>query len=552
MAERLARVAACAALLFFAGPSAARVQGTRHDLAVPGAGAPRAEGTDTCSFCHTNHVAQGARPAWDQSRTPVVYKLYESSTLLSALRQPTGASRLCLACHDGTTAPTMASRGSLNRLRRAPSLGTDLSDDHPISLVYDQSLAARHGQLADPATLPSNVRLDGARQLQCTTCHDAHDERNKSFLRLDNHGGALCTVCHRPRGWESSSHAGSTASGPRVAGGAASGEGGCASCHQPHNAPRPVALLRGPQERDVCLSCHGASAGAKSIEQDLAKPSAHAVPRVASPHKAREDPAAMPLHVTCADCHNAHQAGRAPATAPAVRGALKGVSGADLSGNPVAEAVNEYEVCLKCHGVHDELGVAPVRQDDLRNVRLEIAPANASYHPVASPVRRGTSRSLKLGLTAASLVYCTDCHGSDEASGTGARARGPHGSRYAPILELPYEMAYPTLEAPVSYALCYKCHERDSLLRDSGSFPHRKHVVDGKAPCAVCHDAHGSRSNPGLINFMARDRSGKEIVSPSAKLGRMEFRSLGPQRGQCTLTCHNGSQQTIHDERSYP
>jgi predicted CXXCH cytochrome family protein len=532
----------CAALLAFAAPAVGRVQGTRHDLSAPGARAAGAEGTDTCSFCHTNHASEGVRAAWDMGRSPVVYKLYESSTLLSSLRQPTGASRLCLSCHDGTTAPAaMAGRStSMNRLRRAPSLGTDLSDDHPISLVYDQSLAARHGQLADPSALPSALRLDASRQLQCTTCHDAHEERYGHFLAMDNRGSALCTACHHPRGWEGSSHATFSAAGPLAAAvrsvNAPGREGGCASCHQPHNAPRAVALLRAPQERDVCLSCHGSSASAKSVEQDLAKPSAHAIPRVGSPHKSREDPLSMPQHVTCADCHNSHQAGSARASAPAVGGALKGVSGVDLSGQTVAEAANEYEVCLKCHGVRDAQSPGAVRQDDVRNLRLKIAPGNASYHPIASQVRRASSRSLKPGLSAAAVLYCSDCHGSDERGSAGARARGPHGSRHAPILELPYTVEDDTAEAPLSYALCYKCHDRESLLRDQArSFPHTKHVVDAKAPCAICHDAHGSRTNPGLINFVLRDRAGKEIVSPSRGQGRIEYQ---PRLGQCALLCH--------------
>jgi hypothetical protein len=101
-----------------------------------------------------------------------------------------------------------------------------------------------------------------------------------------------------------------------------------------------------------------------------------------------------------------------------------------------------------------------------------------------------------------------------------------------------------TAESPLAYALCYRCHDRQSILGDE-SFPlHRTHVVNGRSPCSACHDPHGisrtqasSNEHTNLINF---DLS---IVRPAAGslAGRVEFVDLGVNRGSCTLTCHGVS-----------
>ncbi len=129
------------------------------------------------------------------------------ATLEATLAQPTGASRLCLGCHDGTTAlgnlrvPPRIGPVSLGPLTGRASLGTDLSDDHPVSFVFDSALALRQGQLADPSSLPATIRLDRTKQMQCSSCHDPHESRHRKFLRVDDRGAGLCTTCHRQKNW---------------------------------------------------------------------------------------------------------------------------------------------------------------------------------------------------------------------------------------------------------------------------------------------------------------------------------------------------------------
>ncbi|MBI3000152.1 MAG: cytochrome c3 family protein [Deltaproteobacteria bacterium] len=541
----------------------AALANTAHNLSATGPGTIKApEVGHLCIFCHTPHSATTTRALWNRNLQPVIYSLYSSSTLEATLKQPTGASRLCLSCHDGTTAlgnlraVPATGRVSLGPLRGRASLGTDLSDDHPVSFVYDAALALKQGKLADPATLPKVLRLDSSQQLQCTSCHDPHDNRYRKFLRMDDRGAALCIGCHRERNWPGSAHATSPATW-RGSGGnpwpsspyKTVADNGCESCHRPHAAARPPRLLSNSQERAVCLVCHDGRVAARNLDPEVLKFSAHPVASSDWTHDPKEDPATMPRHVTCVDCHNPHQTISVPANPPMASGRLRGVKGVNISGGTVNEAIHEYEVCLKCHGIRDQITTEILRQDNIRNIRLKINPSNASYHPVVTTGRNNTMRGFEPQYSTASIIYCTDCHNNDDWTLAGTKPRGPHGSRYWPILEREYQANDPTVESFQNYALCYKCHNRSFLNNDQArTFLHKKHVVEKEAPCAACHDAHGSRQNIGLINFMVRDRTGKTVVSPSLKQQRVEYISLGVGRGQCYLSCHGKN----HEPESYP
>jgi predicted CXXCH cytochrome family protein len=535
---------------------------TVHNLTPTGPGPIRVgEAAGLCVFCHTPHNAKPTRALWNRELPAVTYKLYESSTLEARLNQPTGSSRLCLSCHDGTLAlgnlrvPPKGTRFTLGPLTGKASLGTDLSDDHPISFVYDSALAIRRGQLADPSTLPRAIRLDETRQLQCTACHDPHEDRNPKFLRMDNRFGAVCTACHRPRNWGGSTHSVSSATWkgigsnpwPEVAFPTV-GENACLNCHRPHAAGRPQRLLAQSTEPANCTVCHNGAVAERNIETELLKPFRHPVESSQWIHDPKEDPPLMPRHVTCADCHNSHAVTPTPATPPEVSGRLRGVRGVTIGGGRIDEANFEYEICLKCHGVKEPTTPGIVRQDNTRNIRLKVNPSNPSYHPVAASGKNTTIIGLEPGYTPSSLIYCTDCHNNDEWTPTGTRPRGPHGSRYEPILEREFQAGDPATESFSRYALCYKCHNRTTLLEGSGRFPHKKHVVEESTSCAVCHDVHGSRRSIRLINFMLRAKAGNSVVSAS-RSGRLEFLPdpARPGRGSCFLKCHGAE----HDPKSY-
>ena len=119
------------------------------------------------------------------------YTTYSSSsldaeTIAGQLAQPAGSSKLCLSCHDGTLAISSVNvlggqtnvsvpmtglgagdtmppgQGELTGFTR--NLGTDLSNDHPISLTYDTTLATTDGELRDPAVAAHiAIRAPGVR-----------------------------------------------------------------------------------------------------------------------------------------------------------------------------------------------------------------------------------------------------------------------------------------------------------------------------------------------------------------------------------------------------
>ena len=66
--------------------------------------------------------------------------------------QPDGVSLLCLSCHDGTVALDAygGDPGNAGTIGDQFDLGTDLNNDHPISIVYDSALATLDGGLHDP------------------------------------------------------------------------------------------------------------------------------------------------------------------------------------------------------------------------------------------------------------------------------------------------------------------------------------------------------------------------------------------------------------------
>ena len=533
---------------------------TKHNLTPSGPGSVRvSEPTGVCEFCHTPHNANPTIGLWNRELPGVSYQLYASSTLKAQLNQPTGSSRLCLSCHDGVLAlgnlrvPPKGGPLLLGQLQGSTVLGTDLSDDHPVSFVYDSALAMTQGELADPASLPSSVPLDRTGQLQCTSCHDPHQDQQPNFLRMDSRSGALCLACHRPGQWSTSDHATSSATwngtgtDPWPADGYATvAENACLSCHRPHTAGHAQWLLAQSTETANCTVCHGGTVARLNIASEFLKPSRHPIESSQWVHAPNENPALMQRHVTCADCHNPHAAIATPGAPPAVGGALQRVQGVSLGGSTVAAASFEYEVCDKCHGMREPTTPGIVRQSGTRNIRTKIDPSNLSYHPIAAPGTNTTILGLEPGYTASMFISCTSCHNNDEWSAQGTSPRGPHGSRYEPILAQQYTTSDPSVESYQNYALCYQCHNRNFLITDqAGTFHHQSHVVVGQAPCAACHDAHGSRQNAHLVDFMLRDRTGKIVVSPSSAQGRLEYISLGNGHGQCYLQCHGVNHEPL-------
>ncbi len=522
----------------------------KHNLAVGGPGTVKAvTESEICVFCHTPHNSSTEAPLWNRYSSGATYTPYSSTTTKALIGQPTGASKLCLSCHDGTIAlgmvrsraSTIAMQGGVTMMPAGvPRLGTDLADDHPVSFTYDASLASQNGQLKAPSSLTGPVRLDQNQQLQCTACHDPHSNQYGKFLVRNNTASALCNTCHNQTYWTASIHSTATRTWNGVSPDpwphteeTTVAANGCENCHRPHTAGTKPRLLNFAGEESNCDPCHNGNVAAQNIQREFNKASVHPIANTTGVHDPTEDPVNPSRHVECADCHNPHAAKSQTASPPTASGSQAGVKGINASGTLVSPLVNQYELCFRCHADSTARGQARVtRQFVQTNTRLEFQSSSASYHPIEAIGKNPNCPSLISPWTTSSLMYCTDCHNNNQGPGAGGVGpKGPHGSAYLPLLERRLELTDYQTESSAIYALCYKCHSRSSILANQSFDVHDEHVRGADIACTSCHDPHGVATVPHLINF------NRTYVTPSSS-GQLKYESTGINRGRCYLTCH--------------
>ncbi len=190
-------------MLFVAGSmnSFAVITGSAHDFSNDAWNSS----SQICLPCHTPHNANATyKPLWNHAITASTFTVYSNSSMDATVGQPDGASKLCLSCHDGTVA--LGSYGGATgttMITGTALLGTDLSNDHPVSFTYDAALATTDGELYNPTT--ANSGLGGtiaadmleSGKVQCSSCHDVHNTANVAKLLVKtNAASALCLTCH--------------------------------------------------------------------------------------------------------------------------------------------------------------------------------------------------------------------------------------------------------------------------------------------------------------------------------------------------------------------
>jgi hypothetical protein len=264
MKTSIAKLALGLTLASMSSVALAGIANTKHNLgSSPNAGNNGAgwnfttATTEICVFCHTPHGADSsaAVPLWNRHlSTGGAYNTYASlqTSTLDAPHTDTGSVSLaCLSCHDGTQAmntvinsPGSGTTGSIgSSLNQAAGgdwvefgqmsgaittemiyIGTDLRNDHPISIQYagqadghpaydtdfktalSTSVASgttvwyidTNGDSSkDKHDLPLYNRSGFGALVECATCHDPHTE-NTTFLRHNsgNNGSATCLSCH--------------------------------------------------------------------------------------------------------------------------------------------------------------------------------------------------------------------------------------------------------------------------------------------------------------------------------------------------------------------
>jgi len=578
-----------------------------------------------CVFCHTPHNSvnvSSLAPLWNRALPPeglLPYTMYGSDVFNQNVSPrplvPTGASRVCLSCHDGTLALNSyggrvlkgsgALSGSSSPITmpsdmtpsKNSNLTTDLSDDHPVSFAYTDTLAAAT-QLVAPGALPPAIKLDKNSNLQCTACHDPHSNEFGNFLVMNNGDltkpgynpavtSPLCVACHLPSGWDNTS--------PHYAG------AGCLNCHVTHSSPVKQYLLSAPIDQ-VCLNgtgCHGTgtptshpgiavlsrslsvspsgtaeaptaqasqsiqSAGSSRNLQSVFSQSIykHPIGLIGGAYNTKQPLPVRQPRVECVDCHNSHVAGSSSIMAGFMKKSLAKVKGVSKDTLGSVDASSEYEICYKCHSGAFALNFVGLNKPN----RIIAEPdqmkrfdsANPSFHPVAANRRTSSGNSLLAQYQNTMIrIACSDCHNSDQSKKAGgAGPNGPHGSRYEHILIARYDMPVKGATGRSTscsgyrsdYALCFTCHSEDYVMISGTAFAngftneHAKHVVDRCIPCFACHDPHGvpgqggatSLNNAHLINF-------DKVYASSPNNPNPRYTSLTPGRGSCTVSCHTG------------
>ena len=560
------------------GAAMSGINMTKHNLSVTGPGPIKAlSETRICIFCHTPHNAAPMTPLWNRDVSPRSYELYSSTTMVAGVSQPMGPSRLCLSCHDGTVAlgtvlhPSEGIAVSGAITSGMSSYIGSLAYDHPISFSY-------YAAASDPqirAAPPPNLTLYGQGNIECSTCHDPHDDRYGMFLVMDNRGSALCIECHDMKDWDLCAHKTSLKTLPAPLSGlewtnwTTVADYGCEGCHVMHNAGGQQRLLRYQEEEQNCYDCHNGTV-ADNVYSEFQKTSRHPVELTTGIHQPNESPTEdNGNHVECVDCHDPHAVnGNGPIQPGGVSGMTQDVNGMDMTRSAVEPAVYQYQICFKCHASLNPTLAFITRWESTTNMQAAFDVSNRSYHPIEAPGHNTDVPSLisvtqtvpALNLTTSSVIYCTDCHDSDDSSAlpTNSGPRGPHGSIYPPILRERYSTTISLSYSAGLYALCYRCHSSTSIMNNdsfkqtlntsTGLYEggHSGHLQAG-VPCSVCHDPHGVSDNYDLINFDTH-----YVDGPSAGVPPAFTTAPGTHSGSCTLVCHMPSGDITHSNASYP
>ncbi|MBI5756134.1 MAG: cytochrome c3 family protein [Nitrospirae bacterium] len=287
------------------------VKNTRHNLSSSGpternvfvSSVATPTTTEICVFCHTPHganpdaVSFGA-PIWNRRLSGETYTMYDqvwSKSFEGTLNtgQPTGFSRLCLSCHDGTIALgrliNPPGSGGFVRFDDATStlktfsmtyqnsqtsgcvgadcipigagvttgdtrlLGVDLRNDHAISFLFDTALAVKDGELVDPG---AGITLHQGQDVSLTKPGiDPNLSPVKRHVGNDPNvaDSVQCTSCHNPHQVDYPKFLRANRLQLDFSGGACAEGGGLANCPPKTARTSPDNL---PNTAIICLFCH--------------------------------------------------------------------------------------------------------------------------------------------------------------------------------------------------------------------------------------------------------------------------------------------------------
>lgn len=247
------------------GAAANGIGNSRHNMGSFGPVIHTNETTEVCVFCHTPHHASAAAtdvPLWNRVNAATSYTAY-GTTLSGTVISTVGSTSLaCLSCHDGVTTwdtivnapgsdgvnpggadqnwrfymPSISAplvpkidhfstataldpvtlEGSCNQCHISAfqfkdnpavrlTMGTNLKDDHPVSVTYNQSLPS----LRPISTLINSVDLTTGLSPSAATVFTGNLSQNRWAIKgqisntatigdLLKNGKVECTSCHDP------------------------------------------------------------------------------------------------------------------------------------------------------------------------------------------------------------------------------------------------------------------------------------------------------------------------------------------------------------------
>ncbi|MFZ2948315.1 MAG: hypothetical protein WA003_02405 [Desulfuromonadaceae bacterium] len=169
------------------------------------------KGQQVCIFCHTPHNAnvEGGAPLWNRAFSTQTFSRYSAQSSWMAIRhspaaaglaqygQPDGSSKLCLSCHDGVASLGAVRNGGPIEMSgptyisgiasfKPSATGADKMKigHHPVSFVYSNAVKIEintyksTSSWKDPTTNLTYAKLDKNNKMQCTTCHNPHQNQS--------------------------------------------------------------------------------------------------------------------------------------------------------------------------------------------------------------------------------------------------------------------------------------------------------------------------------------------------------------------------------------
>lgn len=389
----------------------------RNIKSVPGP----AGTTEVCVFCHTPHGAsqegvQFRAPIWNRNLSRAQYQMYDQvwSKSFEAIPndpgRPTGYTRLCLSCHDGTIAlGSLINKPGSGGLNGAPIqmeyptgqppagpfgsipvgegataqatrvLGRDLRNDHPFSMTFDSELLAKDIEFVDPgppirrphtqstptplsplrrATGNNNEVFDS---VQCTSCHNPHQVDFPKFLRANRLQSMTMATTQGEKGPGPASPSGDPKAGAAII---------CLFCHDkpgwPYN-PAPFNSHFGDR------GDHPGGITGPVFDDARLKPGATNLHNTETPAVAER---------ACLACHDPHT------RQGAVRILREGV---DPNGNVAIE-----QTCFQCHQPQEtSILQAPTRAPDIMTQFFKDREGNGNHG--VSPTGSAMDLTLQLG-----------------------------------------------------------------------------------------------------------------------------------------------------------